>query len=94
MPAEDGGFSLIGLPCGCGALEAIFPRDGWGTSEVLERTRGALKEAGISFEEFSPVRDIDELEDLLVLWELLQEDDRLAAECQNTVAICRQIFGI
>ena len=93
VPAEDGGFSLIGLPCGCGALEAIFPRDRWGTSDVLDRTRNALEAAGIAFDEYSSVRDIDELEDLLALWELLQSDERLAAECQNTVSICRQIFG-
>ena len=44
-PAEDGGYYLLGVPCGAVDLGALFPKSGWGESGVLARTRRVLTEA-------------------------------------------------
>ena len=41
-PAQDGGFYLIGVPCGAFDLGALFPETGWGEAEVLAHTRKVL----------------------------------------------------
>ena len=55
-PAEDGGFYLLGVPCGAVDLGALFPKSGWGESGVLARTRRVLAEAPLPPQERSPRR--------------------------------------
>ena len=81
-PATDGGFYLLGVPCGAVDLAALFPSSGWGEPGVLARTRRVLFEAssppnaatGPSSEtqwrrtlEFGNLCDIDTWEDLVQL---------------------------
>lgn len=60
-PAEDGGYVLIGLN---GAHPDLFNDIEWGSDRVMLQTRDALKSLGWQWKEMSPLRDIDELEDL------------------------------
>jgi rSAM/selenodomain-associated transferase 1 len=66
-PAEDGGYVLIGLRR---AAPALFEKVSWGSSEVLEQTRGHLRRLGWSWAEMPALWDLDRPRDL----------QRLAAE--------------
>ena len=75
-PALDGGYYLIGVPCGGVDLEALFPDAGWGEPGVLDRARQALQAPSpsgdvVQTQMFGPLRDIDEWEDVLFLGSLL-----------------------
>ena len=59
MPAEDGGYVLLGL-----AREApVFDAMPWGSAQVMERTRERLRGAGRSWRELRTLWDVDRPED-------------------------------
>ncbi|MFQ5653234.1 MAG: TIGR04282 family arsenosugar biosynthesis glycosyltransferase [Planctomycetota bacterium] len=68
-PARDGGYYLIGLVRGPAQLEALFPDEGWGGAEVLQRTRDRLRRQGVPCRELAAFWDVDQVEDLVQLWE-------------------------
>ena len=61
VPAEDGGYVLIGLSV---YIESVFTDMQWGSDKVLAVTRDRLLEAGIRWRELAEQRDIDRPEDL------------------------------
>lgn len=64
VPAEDGGYVLVGARAGT-ALDRAFKGISWSTAAVMEQTRKALNAAGVSFAELAPLWDIDEPADWL-----------------------------
>jgi len=60
VPAEDGGYVLVGLnqPYTC-----LFADIDWGTPEVLQQSRDVLKQKNIAFEELATRWDVDRLAD-------------------------------
>ena len=61
IPAEDGGYVLIGARR---PLPALFSNIHWGTPDVMEATRGRMRERGILWDELAPLWDVDRPEDL------------------------------
>jgi rSAM/selenodomain-associated transferase 1 len=61
IPAEDGGYVLVGLKR---AAAAIFEGVAWGTPEVMAQTRARLAAAGLSSRELAALWDVDRPEDL------------------------------
>jgi glycosyltransferase A (GT-A) superfamily protein (DUF2064 family) len=60
VPAEDGGYVLIAArQCSRGLFDGID----WGSSRVMEQTRGRLRELGFTWKELPPRWDIDRPED-------------------------------
>jgi rSAM/selenodomain-associated transferase 2/rSAM/selenodomain-associated transferase 1 len=57
IPAEDGGYVLIGLRC---SVPKVFENITWSTPQVLEQTRQQLRLAGASWHELPSLWDIDE----------------------------------
>lgn len=64
VPAVDGGYVLVGAGAPCTAMFQDVP---WGTPGVLAMTRKRLAEAGLSWAELAPLRDIDRPQDLDLL---------------------------
>lgn len=60
IPAEDGGYALIGVTR-CDAR--LFSDIAWGTSSVLNSTRDRLRELGWRWRELETLWDIDRPED-------------------------------
>jgi rSAM/selenodomain-associated transferase 1 len=60
LPAEDGGYALVGLR----RVLPIFEGIGWGGSAVMEATRRHLRAARASWDELGIVWDVDRPEDL------------------------------
>ena len=60
IPAEDGGYVLIGL---ARAVPGLFAKVDWGTDAVLRQTRARFAEAGSLCVELPPLWDIDRPED-------------------------------
>ena len=56
LPAEDGGYGLIGLSRHMPALFADIP---WGSERVMEETRAKLRESGLSWSEPAMIWDVD-----------------------------------
>ena len=56
MPAEDGGYGLVGLRM---IDRHLFHNIPWGGAEVMEQTRCRLKELGWSWSELTPCWDLD-----------------------------------
>jgi glycosyltransferase A (GT-A) superfamily protein (DUF2064 family) len=67
VPAEDGGYALIGL---ASAWPRLFEAIEWGTATVMDRTRAIVRELGLRCVELAPAWDVDRPEDF----------DRLCAE--------------
>lgn len=65
IPAEDGGYVLIGLRR---PVPEVFQRVDWSTPQVLEQTLTRLREAGASWRVLPPLWDVDEPADWL-RWE-------------------------
>ena len=64
VPAEDGGYVLIAAaPRVQSCLHRIFDEIDWGTSQVMDQTRGRLGELGRVWHELAPRWDIDRPED-------------------------------
>lgn len=61
IPAEDGGYVLIGLRQ---PEPAIFTGITWGTAQVLASTRQRLRDIGYSWRELPTLWDVDEPADL------------------------------
>jgi len=61
VPAEDGGYVLVGLhrPERC-----LFDNMSWGGSEVMAQTRARLRASGLRWRELDPLWDVDRPEDL------------------------------
>ena len=60
VPAEDGGYVLVGLQK---PYEFLFQDISWGSAKVMQQTRKKLKQNRISFNELATCWDIDRLED-------------------------------
>jgi rSAM/selenodomain-associated transferase 1 len=56
LPAEDGGYVLIGMRA---PQAAIFERMGWGTARVLGETRRRLQHLGLTWQEPAMLWDVD-----------------------------------
>ena len=61
IPAEDGGYTLVGLRRW---IPAIFSGIDWGTSRVMAQTREQLRNAGAGWLELDSLWDVDRPEDL------------------------------
>ena len=57
VPAEDGGYCLLGLRQ---PHRRVFEGITWSTGAVLEETRQALREAGLTWEELPALEDVDD----------------------------------
>jgi rSAM/selenodomain-associated transferase 2/rSAM/selenodomain-associated transferase 1 len=57
IPAEDGGYVLIGV---ARPLPAVFERVDWSTDRVLAQTRDRLREVGATWKELPALWDVDE----------------------------------
>jgi rSAM/selenodomain-associated transferase 2/rSAM/selenodomain-associated transferase 1 len=57
IPAEDGGYVLIGLRR---SVPEVFENITWSTAQVLEQTRQQLRMAGASWHELPTAWDVDE----------------------------------
>lgn len=74
VPAEDGGYVLIGLRR---AAREVFDEVAWSTGEVMVQTRQRLRELGWRWAEFSPLWDVDHAEDFERLSVLFPELEAL-----------------
>ena len=65
VPAEDGGYVLVGLRAGLGAArEAVFRDIEWGSERVMQQTRERLRAAGLAWRVLPPLWDLDRPGDL------------------------------
>ncbi|MFZ5466265.1 MAG: TIGR04282 family arsenosugar biosynthesis glycosyltransferase [Pseudomonadota bacterium] len=64
VPAEDGGYALIGLRC---SQPGLFTGIDWGSPTVLEATRTRLRDLRLSWTELPTRWDVDRPEDLVRL---------------------------
>lgn len=64
VPAEDGGYALIGL---ARHVPQLFADMAWGESTVMEQTRARLRAAGLCWQELVTLWDVDRAEDYLRL---------------------------
>lgn len=70
IPAEDGGYVMIGMR---EMQPALFADIDWGTDKVMATTRRRAEQSGVAIREFPPLWDVDRPEDL----ERLREDEAL-----------------
>jgi len=70
IPAEDGGYVLLGLRQ---ANAAVFSGVAWSTPQVMAQTRARLAAAGLRHAEFSPLFDVDRSSDLPRLYALMPD---------------------
>lgn len=61
VPAEDGGYVLIGLRQ---PVPAVFQGVEWSTDRVMAQTRQRLEAAGLAWRELVPLWDVDRREDV------------------------------
>lgn len=61
VPAEDGGYVLIGLRQ---PALGVFQSVDWSTDKVMAQTRQRLQEARLTWLELAPLWDVDRLEDV------------------------------
>jgi uncharacterized protein len=61
IPAEDGGYVLIGSRR---PQPRLFDEMTWSTDQVMAQTRQRLTRAGLTWREFPPLWDVDRPEDL------------------------------
>lgn len=61
IPAEDGGYVLIGLRH---PVDSLFHGIAWGRDTVMAETRERLRRAGLRYQELAPSWDVDRPEDL------------------------------
>ncbi|AJY27200.1 guanylyl transferase CofC like family protein (plasmid) [Burkholderia thailandensis 34] len=84
IPAEDGGYVLIGVAAGAPErrdviLDALFDDMPWSTDQVMSRTRERLRRIGAPLHEMAPLWDIDRPDDLARLETIaLAPDTRLS----------------
>jgi len=82
IPAEDGGYVLIGMR---EAAHAVFRDVAWSTEHVMAQTRHNLAEIGWRWSELDKLWDVDRVEDYLRLIEAFPEAGKLAP-VQETAA--------
>jgi uncharacterized protein len=70
IPAEDGGYALIGLRQ---PVLAVFQYVDWSTDRVMAQTRQQLQAAGLTWRELAPLWDVDRFEDVERLLGLFPE---------------------
>jgi uncharacterized protein len=61
VPAEDGGYVLVGL---ARPIAVLFGDIAWGSDRVMAQTRDRLRAAGVHWRELAPSWDVDRPEDL------------------------------
>ena len=61
VPAEDGGYVLVGLRH---PIASLFHGIPWGSDRVMDQTRAHLRRAGLRWRELTPSWDVDRPEDL------------------------------
>lgn len=61
IPAEDGGYVLIGMR---EARPTLFTDIAWGTDGVMDATRAKLRALDMRVQEFAPLWDVDTPDDL------------------------------
>lgn len=66
IPAEDGGYALVGL---LRSVPEIFQEIHWGSERVLTQTRERMKQLGLSWCELETLWDVDRPEDV-VRWRM------------------------
>ncbi len=71
IPAEDGGYVLIGMRQ---PSPRVFADIDWGSGKVMAQTRERLSEIGWRWSEFTPLWDVDRDEDFRRLRDLFPED--------------------
>ena len=71
VPADDGGYALIGLRH---AEPALFRDMRWSTPEVMSETRQRLRQSGLSWQEPFTLWDVDVPDDLKRLREVGLQD--------------------
>jgi glycosyltransferase A (GT-A) superfamily protein (DUF2064 family) len=76
IPAEDGGYVLIGLRR---ARAEVFADIAWSTPQVLPATRDRLRSAGLAWMELPALWDVDRPADLTRLARLAATRPELAA---------------
>lgn len=89
-PAVDGGYYLVALAqrSATRSITALLgPQIPWGTSEVLETTCAAARDAGLSVHLLDPVADIDRPEDVAIWTEILAEEKRARRDPRLSVII-------
>ena len=65
VPAEDGGYVLVGLRAGLGTVrDAVFRDIEWSSARVMQQSRERLRTAGLRWRELPPLWDLDRPEDL------------------------------
>jgi uncharacterized protein len=84
LPAEDGGYVLIGLRQ---PLPVLFERIAWGTGTVMEDTRARLRAANATWREPGTLWDVDRPADLGRLAGLLREEQELAGLSAGRAAV-------
>jgi len=60
VPAEDGGYVLVGLQH---PYDFLFRQISWGSSKVMQQSRNQLDSHGIPYTEMSTCWDVDRLDD-------------------------------
>ena len=60
VPAEDGGYVLVGLQH---PADFLFQQISWGSDEVMQQSRNKLDIHNVSYQELAPCWDIDRVED-------------------------------
>ncbi len=60
VPAEDGGYVLLGMSQ---AHEFLFQDINWGSAEVMQQSRSKLDKNNIAYSELADCWDVDRLED-------------------------------
>jgi hypothetical protein len=70
IPAEDGGYVLIGMRH---PSRRVFTDIDWGSGKVMGQTRERLSEAGWRWSEFAPLWDVDREEDFRRLSDLFPD---------------------
>jgi rSAM/selenodomain-associated transferase 1 len=64
LPAEDGGYTLVGFKENLQALGNVFADVEWGTASVMQQTRDKLKQFHVKWCEPTCLWDVDRPEDL------------------------------
>jgi rSAM/selenodomain-associated transferase 1 len=72
VPAEDGGYVLVGLDKAYGFL---FNNIHWGSDEVMQQSREVLQKTKISFTELVESWDVDRIEDYQRYLALINKSD-------------------
>ncbi len=62
VPAEDGGYVLVGTNA---PSAAPFANVAWSTSEVMAQTRARISNANLNWAELDPLWDVDTADDVL-----------------------------